>query len=114
MTAFDKCDEIDRAAVEKRREALADLAADPVTVSALAGDLVELRRRIDEALPDLRNGRLRLPLSDDAMSLVSWIHDRAVEVDVEDGPEVAVVEFAARPATVRKARARAEEVASDR
>ncbi|PSP76553.1 GTPase HflX [Halobacteriales archaeon QS_1_68_20] len=110
VTALNKVDRLDERKLARKREALGDLVDDPVPVSALEGDLDELRRRIDGALPDLRRERLRLPLTDDAMSLVSWIHDRAVHADVEYGTEDATVDFTARPATVRKARAKAEEV----
>jgi len=112
VTAFNKCDLLTEAQLAERRDALSDVAPDPVVISAREGDLSELCSRLGGALPDLERDRLRLPLTDDAMSLVSWVHDRAVEADVEYTADAAVVEFAARPATVRKARARAEDVSN--
>ncbi|MEF8773709.1 MAG: GTPase HflX [Halobacteriales archaeon] len=113
VTALNKVDRLDEAQGADRRAELADAVENPVAISARSGDLEPLEGVLLDALPDLTRERLRLPLSDDAMSLVSWIHDHAARVEVEYGSEAAVVEFAARPATANTARARADSVAPD-
>jgi GTP-binding protein HflX len=53
-----------------------------------------------------------LPLGDDTMSLVSWVHDHAnVEQEAYEGEQV-VLEFEARPAVVERARAKASDLAA--
>jgi GTP-binding protein HflX len=49
-------------------------------------------------------------MTDDTMSLVSWIHDHANVSDVDYGDQV-VIEFEARPAIIERSRARAGELA---
>jgi GTP-binding protein HflX len=107
VTALNKIDRIDGATLSERRAAAADLAPNVVPVSAREDDhLSPLTDRLLTALPDLERAELALPLTDEAMSLVSWLHDEAVEAEVEYGSDRAVATFAARPATIRKARAR--------
>lgn len=109
VTALNKADAVDAETLAERRAAAGAVAPNTVMTSALDGDgLSGLTDRLLGALPDLERAELALPLSDEAMSLVSWLHDEAVDVDVEYGGDAAVVEFAARPATVGKARARAD------
>ena len=95
----------------EKRAALDALAPNPVAVSGLTGENVEeLTARIEDELPDWSEERLLLPLSDDAMSLVSWLYDHGnVEREEYTGEEV-LVEFTARPAIVEKARSKAAEV----
>jgi len=111
VTVLNKIDRIDDEELAEKRAALEALAPNPVAVSGLTGENVsELTARIEAELPDWREERLLLPLSDDAMSLVSWLYDHGnVEQEEYTGEEV-LVEFAARPAIVEKARAKAAEV----
>jgi GTP-binding protein HflX len=48
-------------------------------------------------------------MTDDTMSLVSWIHDHGLVKSVDYGDQV-VVEFEARPAVVERSRAKAGEL----
>jgi GTP-binding protein HflX len=108
VTVLNKIDAIDAAELDRKREALSALAPDPVAVSAAAGTNVDtLRRRIDDALPDWERERLVLPLSDDAMSLVSWVHDNARVETVEYGDEQVVLDFEASPDVIERSRAKA-------
>jgi GTP-binding protein HflX len=111
VTVLNKIDRIDDEELAEKRAALDALAPNPVAVSGLTGENVsELTARIEAELPDWREERLLLPLSDDTMSLVSWLYDHGnVEREEYTGEEV-LVEFAARPAIVEKARAKAAEV----
>src|SRR6056297_381730 len=110
VTVLNKIDRIDDEELAEKRAALEALAPNPVAVSGLTGENVsELTARIEAELPDWREERLLLPLSDDAMSLVSWLYDHGnVEREEYTGEEV-LVEFTARPAIVEKARSKAAE-----
>ncbi len=108
VTVLNKVDRVDEADLERTREALRALAPNPLAVSGLTGENVgALRDRIADELPDWRHERLVLPITDEAMSLVSWIHDNGAVADESYADGQVVVEFEARPAVVERARARA-------
>jgi GTP-binding protein HflX len=111
VTVLNKTDRVDDAELARKREALSSLAPNPIAVSALEGDgIATLRDRVDDELPPFERERLVLPMCDDAMSLVSWVHDHAHVRDVDYGEQV-VVDFEARPSVIERSRARAAEVA---
>jgi GTP-binding protein HflX len=111
VTVLNKVDLVDDDELAEKVEGLRALAPNPVAVSGLTGENVAaLAERIESELPDWRRERLVLPLSDEAMSLVSWIHDNGhVESEEYDAAQV-LVEFEARPAVVEQARARAADL----
>ena len=89
--------------------AVEELVGEPVEISAAEGVGIErLERKIAAALPELDRTELIVPLTDDAMSTLSWLHDEAVEVAVEYGPETATARVTARPATVQRAQTRVD------
>jgi len=108
VTVLNKVDRVDDDELAEKREALSALAPNPVAVSGLTGENVgALRDRIERELPDWEFERLILPLGDDAMSLVSWIHDHGtVEEESYEGDQV-VLSFEAPPSIVDRARAKA-------
>ncbi|MDQ2053421.1 GTPase HflX [Halobellus sp. H-GB7] len=111
VTVLNKIDRVDEDELAEKRAALDALAPNPVVVSGLTGENIdELTDRIEAELPEWREERLLLPMSDDAMSLVSWLYDHGhVEREEYTGEEV-LVEFSARPAIVEKARSKAADV----
>jgi len=111
VTVFNKTDALAAGELAEKREALSGLAPNPVAVSAKTGDgIEELRARVERELPDWRRERLVLPVTDDAMSVVSWIHDNGhVEREAYEDDQV-TVEFEARPAVVSQARSKAAEL----
>jgi GTP-binding protein HflX len=111
VTVLNKIDAVPEAELAEKRAALAALAPDPVPVSAIEGTNVEgLKRRTEAELPERRRERLVLPLSDDAMSLVSWVHDHAhVETESYDGEQV-ILDFEATGSIVERARAKASDL----
>ena len=110
VTVLNKIDTVEQAELRRKREALSALAPNPVSVSAKEGlNVADLRARIDRDLPAFERERLVLPMTDDTMSPVSWIHDNARVEDVDYGEQV-VIEFEARPAIVERSRARAGEL----
>ena len=111
VTVLNKTDRVDDAELREKREALSALAPNPVAVSARTGANVDaLEDRIHRELPDYERERLVLPMTDDTMSVVSWIHDHAYVEDVDYGDQV-VIEFEARPSIIEQSRAKAGELA---
>ncbi|ELY99754.1 GTP-binding proten HflX [Natrialba chahannaoensis JCM 10990] len=111
VTVLNKIDAVDETELEEKREALSALAPNPVTVSAREGlNIDALLDRIDDELPDWEEERLMLPMADETMSVVSWIHDNAHVDDVTYGDEDVLVSFEARPAVISQARSRASEL----
>jgi GTP-binding protein HflX len=111
VTVLNKIDRVDDDELDEKRAALSALAPNPVAVSGLTGENVgKLTDRIEAELPDWQEERLLLPLSDDTMSLVSWLYDHGHVEREEYTDEEVVIEFAASPAIVEKARAKASEV----
>ncbi len=107
VTVLNKIDRLDAEKRARRMDELSALAPNPVTVSARNGTGVEeLLERVDRELPPYERERLVLPMTDDTMSLVSWIHDNANVNDVTYGEQV-VIDFEARPAIVERSRSRA-------
>jgi GTP-binding protein HflX len=108
VTVLNKVDEVDEEELARKRAALKALAPDPVAVSGLTGERIDdLRERVDRELPDWVEERLYLPMTDDTMSLVSWVHDNG-EVETESYEDDHVLlEFRARPSVVERARSRA-------
>ena len=108
LTVLNKIDTVDDEELQEKREALAALAPNPVAVSAKEGlNIDRLRERIDEALPALQRERLVLPMTDETMSLVSWIHDHG-HVDEESyASDQVTVDFEAKPSIVARARSKA-------
>ena len=107
VTVLNKRDQVSETALTHKREALSALAPNPIAVSARTGENIEaLRARIHAELPDYKRERLVVPMTEDTMSLVSWLYDNANVEHIEYGDEV-IVEFAARPAVVEQSRSRA-------
>jgi GTP-binding protein HflX len=107
VTVLNKCDLVDDEEIARKRDALSALAPNPIVVSARTGENIDdLCGRIHEELPDLVQERLVLPMTDETMSVISWIHDNAAVENVEYGNN-AVIEFEARPAVVEQSRSKA-------
>ncbi|MFB6108591.1 MAG: GTPase HflX [Haloplanus sp.] len=113
VTVLNKVDRVDDDELAEKREALSALAPDPVAVSGRTGENVDaLRERIERELPDWEVERLMLPLTDETMSLVSWVHDHGnVEREEYDADHV-VLEFEARRSVVQRARSKASDLAA--
>ncbi len=112
VTVLNKTDLLTEAELTERMDAIAELAPRPVPISAEHGSGIEaLERRIVEELPPLREERLVLPMTDQTMSMISWLHDNANVNDVSYGEEQAIVDFAGRDGIVEKSRAKAQQLA---
>jgi GTP-binding protein HflX len=108
VTVLNKVDKVDDGELEEKAAALSALAPNPVAVSGLTGENVEaLTERVERELPDWERERLLLPMSDETMSLVSWVYDHGhVEREEYDADHV-TLEFEARPSVVERARTKA-------
>ncbi|MFB6119602.1 MAG: GTPase HflX [Halobacteriaceae archaeon] len=112
VTVLNKIDQVSPDELDEKREAIGALTHTPVSVSAVERtNLDELADRIDRALPPHERERLVLPLSDDAMSVVSWVHDNAYVNEVDYRSDQVVIDFEARPAVVEQTRAKAGDIA---
>jgi GTP-binding protein HflX len=111
VTVLNKIDQVEDDELRDKREAVSALAPNPVAVSGLeALNLDALRERIVSELPDWEHERLVLPMVEDTMSVVSWIHDNANVETVTYGDDDVLVAFEARPAVVEQARSRAADL----
>ncbi|GAA0643835.1 GTPase HflX [Salarchaeum japonicum] len=112
VTVLNKVDEVPEDELAEKRAALSALAPNPVAVSGKEElNLDALRERIHDELPDRERERLVMPLTDDTMSVVSWVHDNAHVRDVSYGDDEVVVDFEARPSIVEKTRSKASNLA---
>ncbi|WP_227373840.1 GTPase HflX [Haladaptatus halobius] len=111
VTVLNKIDAVSDEELEEKRTALSALAPNPVAISGMEGSNVEtLKRRIDAELPDWEFERLVMPMTEDTMSVVSWVHDHARVEDVTYLEDEVVVEFEARPSIVQRSRAKASDL----
>ncbi len=113
VTVFNKADKLSEPEIERRERALSGLAPNPIVVSGKTGENVDrLRERVERELPDWEQERLLLPVTDEAMSVVSWIHDNGNVQEESYGDQQVVIEFEAPPEVVSKARSKAAELES--
>jgi len=108
LTVFNKVDLLSEAELDEKKAALSAIAPNPIAVSGRTGEQIEtLRRRVEAELPDWKHERLLVPITDETMSLVSWVHDHAhVQTESYEGEQV-LLEFDARHAIIEQARAKA-------
>jgi GTP-binding protein HflX len=114
VTVLNKIDQVEPEELRDKREALSPLAPEPVAVSAIEETNIErLKERIQRELPERQRERLVLPMTEDTMSVVSWVHDNAFVEEVEYRDEEVILDFQARPAIVEQTRAKASDLAAD-
>lgn len=109
VTVLNKIDQVAPEELRRKQEALSALAPNPVSISAKTGEGIDdLRDRIHAELPDLQRERLVLPMTEETMSVVSWIHENTFVHEVEYGTGAGtVIEFEAPPVLIEQARAQA-------
>ena len=111
VTVLNKIDKVDDDELEEKMQALTALAPNPVAVSGMTGENVdELCRRIEAELPEWHEERLMLPMTDETMSVVSWVHDHGHVDEEEYTDENVLLEFKARPEIIEKARSKAADL----
>jgi GTP-binding protein HflX len=113
VTVLNKIDVVSDDELAEKIEALSALAPNPIAVSGKEQlNLQGLRQRIDDELPDWKREKLVLPMTEDTMSVVSWVHDHARVNDVTYAADEVVVDFEARPSIVQQSRAKAGKLTS--
>ncbi len=113
VPVLNKTDLVGPEQLTRRAAAVEELAGQPVRLSAAEGTGIErLESRLAAALPELVRAELTVPLTDEGMTALSWLHDEATDVDVEYGSDIATVRVAAKPTTVERARGRLERLES--
>ncbi len=111
VTVFNKIDQVDPEELADKQEAMATLAPNPVAVSGEAGTgVTDLEGRVESELPDWRDERLVLPMTEDTMSLVSWIHDHTYVENEDYADDSVIMQFQAMPSIVSQARSKAAEL----
>ena len=77
VTALNKMDLLSKEEIHRKVEALKDLAPNPVVVSALYGiNLEGLKHEIRRQLKDYVKVSFSIPISEETMSFISWLHNR--------------------------------------
>ncbi|WP_423744618.1 GTPase HflX (plasmid) [Haladaptatus sp. SPP-AMP-3] len=111
VTVLNKIDAVSDEELEEKQRALSALAPSPVAISGKEGvNIEELKRRVDIELPAWEFERLVMPMTDETMSVVSWVHDHARVEDVTYTDDEVVVEFEARPSIVQQSRSKASDL----
>ncbi len=104
VTALNKTDRIDGGDLECRIEELGYLLPDSVPISALSGEgLDKLKEMIYEHLPEWKRTLVRIPMSKEGMSLVSWIFDEGIVHSIEYD-DIISMDIEARDEIINKAR----------
>ncbi len=111
VTVFNKIDRVDEDELDRKLAALSGLTPNPVTVSGLTGENVEsLRERVERELPDFERERLLLPMGEETMGVVSWIHDNSYVIEESYENDHVLLDFETRPTIVKRARAKAADL----
>lgn len=111
ITAFTKSDEVPHQELQAKVNALTTSDSHTVVTSAIENTGIDaLKHEIDVCLPELIEERLQLPLTDNTMGVVSWIHDNTNVISQNYGNDTVVLAFEADPAIVKQARAKATTV----
>lgn len=103
VTVYNKIDLIDPDDLDRKLDALERLSPNSVEVSAKSGiNCSKLKDKIHRSLPPLEQDRVYIPMTDETMSLVSWIHNNTYVQEQEFDEEGVTIKFEARPETSDK------------
>lgn len=109
LTAFTKADELSADTQSTIKSSLNDIAPNAVITSAHNDTGLEtLKHRIDTRLPALAEEHLQLPLTDNTMSVVSWIHNNAHVTTEEYTNNAVYLEFEGTQEIIHQARNKTE------
>ena len=109
VTAFNKADMLTREEMDERMLTLGYLAPNPVAVSARTGfGLGDLKAELRRHLPRWERVHLSLPLSEEGMSMTSWLFKEGVVHSISYGDSINI-DLEARDGVINKARSFAKE-----
>ncbi|MFB6104242.1 MAG: HflX GTPase family protein [Halobacteriaceae archaeon] len=106
LVVLNKVDRISDADLAARVDAIDDLVADPVPVSATEGNLTALASRVDAALPTHETETVELPQGGATQQFLAWVHDHASVEATEYTGETVTVTYTGRPEVIAQARTR--------
>jgi GTP-binding protein HflX len=111
VTVFNKIDLIEEDEIADKTEYLGELAPNPVLISALHGtNISKLKKEITSHLEDFIQASFSLPINDETMSFVSWLHGRSDVQNVKYDGDVVNVVFRSVPWFADKVRGRVEKL----
>ncbi len=109
VTALNKIDLLEKDELEHKTERLKEQAPNPVYISALNGtNIASLKQQITQYLESFVQASFSLPISDEAMSLVSELFDRAHVQDIKYEGDVVKVVFRSIPLFADKVKGQVE------
>ena len=111
VTAFNKIDLLKDDEIQRKAMVLKDVAPNPVFISALHGTNTNLlKQEMIGRLESYVQGSFSLPITDESMSFVSWLFDRADVRDVKyEGDSMNVI-FESIPLFAERIRGRVEQL----
>lgn len=102
VTALNKADLLSDEELQEKMEVISDLAPAPVMISARSGEgLDELKRVLYENLPEWEHCRISVPMSEEGISMVSWLYDEGIVHTIEYGDAIRM-EIEARDEIIQK------------
>ncbi|KGK99490.1 GTP-binding protein [Methanococcoides methylutens] len=102
VTALNKTDLIPYEDLQEKMEVISYLAPAPVMISAKSGEgLGELQQLLYENLPKWEHCRISVPMSEEGMSMVSWLYDEGIVHTIEYGDSI-LMEIEARDEIIQK------------
>ncbi len=111
ITVLNKIDLLQKDEIKRKTKSLEELAPNPLPISALHGiNLSSLKKEITRHLEDFVQASFSLPITDETMSLVSWLHGRSDVQNVQYEGDVVKVVFRSIPWFADKVRGRVEQL----
>jgi len=111
VTALNKIDLISEEETQKKTEALKDTAPNPVPISALQKtNLNQLKEEITRHLQNYIQAFFSLPVTGEAVALISWLSNRADINSIKYEGNTVSVQFGAIPWFADKIKGRVEQL----
>lgn len=111
ISVLNKIDAVPESEIQDKFEVLKGTAPNPIPVSALRGDnLSSLKKEIINHLESYIQAVLSMPVTNESMSFLSWLFNRADVHDVKYSGKTADVVFSAIPKFVDEVKGRAEQI----
>ncbi|WP_406657649.1 GTPase HflX [Methanolobus sp. ZRKC2] len=91
VTAFNKTDLISDDEFQDKLDAISDLAPNSVMISAISEQgLDELKELVYQKLPKWEHSRIKIPMSEEGLSMVSWLYDEGIVHSIDYGESIAI------------------------
>jgi GTP-binding protein HflX len=111
ITALNKIDLLSETGTKQKLERLGEITKNPIPVSALRRTNLELlKREILKKLEDYVQASFSIPLTNQTMPFMSWVHDRADVQKVSFNDNSVQVIFEANPSFAENVKKRVEEL----